>query len=205
LDYLTGNDPAKVAQLLTDVANTPASDNIPGPASDTVTTSGPAQGTPWTTSTPTPTGRTDTTGTQNITYNNNVVTITETVTNNYYDQSGNLTGTNNTPPTESVAPATNSTLPAVTDFYTQKYPNGFGGIWTTRSAQMQNSAFLGLITALNPNFGNAGTCPSFQMPGPLLGVSMGGNFAPPCWIWDALKAILIVTALFMARRIIFGG
>jgi hypothetical protein len=205
MDYLTGNDPAKLAQLFTDVANSPLIDNVPSawPLSDTTTVSGPSVGTPSTTTTPTPTGSTQTTITPNIVYNNNVVTITENVVNNYYDESGTLVGSNDTPPQESIAPANDSTLPAVVDFYTQKYPNGFGGVWIQKSAAMQSNAFTGLIATLTPSLASSGVCPSWTI-GNLLGLTFG-EIKPPCFIWDVIKVIFIVTALFMARRIIFGG
>ncbi len=68
---------------------------------------------------------------------------------------------------------------------------------------MQANAFTGLISALTPSLASTGTCPAWNI-GDLLGLSFG-ELKPPCFIWDVIKVIFVVTALFMARRIIFGG
>ncbi len=209
LDNLVGSDPVKLAQLFTDLANVdpyPSNVTNPGvyPPSETATTAGPATLPPTTTTTPTsnPTGTRETTITPGVNYNNTTITITENVVNNYYDENNVLIGSDTTPP-EVVAGASDSTLPAVVDFYTQKYPNGFGGVWAQKSAAMQANAFTGLISALTPSLASTGTCPAWNI-GDLLGLSFG-ELKPPCFIWDVIKVIFVVTALFMARRIIFGG
>lgn len=107
---------------------------------------------------------------------------------------------------EVVAPVTDTALGALPTLYERKYPDGFSGVWTVKKAAL-NATPLGLLLpsmVAAPSVG-AGTCPVWTLSGAVLGISVAGNMAPPCWLWAVLKTILIITALFVSRRIIFGG
>ena len=97
-------------------------------------------------------------------------------------------------------------LPAVPDLYEQKYPDGFAGVWATRSAQLSQTPFIQGVTSMFSGFGSTGTCPVFQMPLNFGVVDFGiADLSPPCWLWDVLALVLMTTAVFVARRIIVGG
>lgn len=58
-----------------------------------------------------------------------------------------------------------------------------------------------------PNVGDGGSCPTWPINLDLAQWASYGTYdvAPPCWIWDVAKAILILSALLLARSLIFGG
>lgn len=204
-DHEVGTDGAKLEQLLNDLPG-----DGPGieAALDNPAASGPASLSPNTRIDPTtnPAGHREQIGTPNVTYVGNTVNITENIVNNYYDEENNLIGSETVdPPDDNVPPVIDGSLPEVPDFYEQKYPDGFAGVWDAHKASLAGSAFVGLIGALAPDWGDGGSCPEFELPSPLMGLVMSGNFAPPCWLWPILRVVVVITALFAARRIIFGG
>lgn len=99
-------------------------------------------------------------------------------------------------------------MPAVPELYKQKYPDGLKGVITGAVTQLKATPLFGLVVQLIPtNLPNAGQCPSWS-----LSMNFGRHMnegthvvQPPCWVWDVVKAIMIVSALLLARRLIFGG
>jgi len=70
----------------------------------------------------------------------------------------------------------------------------------------RQSDIFKLPRMLLPDF-TGGSCPSWN-----INLNFGRHMnlgshtlEPPCWIWDAGKAIVIVLALILARRNVFGG
>lgn len=87
------------------------------------------------------------------------------------------------------------------DFYKTKYENGMTGIWDDFKADLQASNLSQAIEGFR--ISASGGCPSFQLDlGPMFGT---GDISPPCWVFDAIGAVMLVTALFTCRAIIFGG
>lgn len=100
-----------------------------------------------------------------------------------------------------------SAMPAVPALYERKYPNGLTGVWQSKQAQLRDSQFITGISSMFPAIGSGGTCPVWQ-----LGLNFGphANFGvqelkAPCWLWDVVGLIFLITATFTARRILFGG
>jgi len=204
---LVGNDEAK----LDDAANwwSQQSDSVAEPMElGHVEPSGASQLQPTTTTAPTQNNGTKQTTVQTgVTYNtnNSTVTFNENVTHIYFNEEGDEVGRETEEnPQEDVPAVTDSNLPEVPDFYEQKYPEGMAGVWTEKKAALQSNPFTALLTSLQGNFSDGGQCPSWTLPSPLLGLSFG-ELQAPCWIWDVLGVIFVVTSLFAARRIIFGG
>lgn len=162
-----------------------------------------------------------TTTTTTTTTTNNTVNSTTTTVNNYYTTTNNNTTTPNNPPTktdtstkteapvETPPPETttvqDSPLPPVPDLYEQKYPDGMAGAWNTRSAEIKATPLVGLIAGLSEGAPDGGSCPSWSIDGSVLGISTAGNFAPPCYLWGVGRVIVLLMALILARRAIFGG
>jgi len=99
-------------------------------------------------------------------------------------------------------------LPEVPDLYQRKYPDGMEGIWNEKKAELMQSPLMQLKDQLLPtNIGSTGTCPVLTID--LTFASWAGygahDFAPPCWVWDFGKVVTILSALFLARALIFGG
>ncbi|NMG46950.1 hypothetical protein GO613_02380 [Azoarcus communis] len=172
-----------------------------------------------TTQTASGTQTTVTNNTYNLSYNGDTVTITNTTTKNTVHPDGSqTTETTTTQPSPNQTPEDaddqqysldfeESPFPEIPDFYEQKYPDGFLGAWNARKAELQSTSLFSLVTAFTSGAPAAGTCPSWSMNLNMPGVvSLGThNLAPPCEVWPFIKAIMIITALFVARRLIFGG
>lgn len=104
-------------------------------------------------------------------------------------------------------PPTDTPLPPVPDLYTRKYPQGMEGIYDEYKDQLKNTSLVQLAKQLMPNIGDGGTCPTWPINLNFATWAPYGvhDVAPPCWIWDVAKAILILSALLLARALIFGG
>jgi hypothetical protein len=174
------------------------------------TITGPASGQP-STSTSSQTSGSETltkttTVVNNYTYTNNTVTVNQTTTTTTRDAAGNVvsTTTEEAPPEE--AP-TDTGLPPVPNLYERKYPDGMEGIWNDHKDQLKNTELVQLAKDLMPTVGSSGTCPSWPLNLDFAEWAAYGSHdvAPPCWIWDVARAILILSALLLARALIFGG
>lgn len=149
--------------------------------------------------------------TVNNTYNNNQ--ITTTVTNNTVTKNaaGEVIATQVEEGTPDPSKDDNATvidtpLTEMPTLYERKYPDGIKGVWDTRSAEMKATPLFGLTAVFAPSVGG-GSCPTWSMSANIGPQMMFGthSLSPPCWLWTALKAVIIVTALLLARSLIFGG
>lgn len=110
-------------------------------------------------------------------------------------------------PKEPEAPPTDTPLGEVPDLYERKYPDGMEGVWNTYKDQLKNTSLGTLASKLMPNIPDGGTCPQWPINLDMAQWAAFGthDVAPPCYIWGIAKAILIVSALLLARALIFGG
>lgn len=188
--------------------------SVTGPKETTVSTIG-NQTTTTVAQTSTPVTYNSSTGTA-TSGNPTRTTTTTTVTTNPDGSTSTSTGTSTTTTaTGTEAPAqtpeeaapSDTPLPAVPELYTRKYPNGMEGIWTDYKDQLKGTSLVSLVGKLMPNVGNGGSCPSWMLNLDLAHWATFGthDVAPPCWIWDVAKAILVLSALLLARSLIFGG
>lgn len=90
-------------------------------------------------------------------------------------------------------------------WWESEYPDGFSGVWEGKQSDVENGAMVGWLEGFSMS--DSGTCPSFP-----ISVDLGfmnlGTFDPLsdyCWIFAIIKSILILTAAFTARALIFGG
>lgn len=100
-----------------------------------------------------------------------------------------------------------SAMPEIPDFYEQQYPDGFAGEWDKFKGKIGASPLAGFLNGLSSGLPGGGTCPDWSV---ALNFGAMGNFgthviAPPCAIWPFIKAVMILSALFVARRMVFGG
>lgn len=91
--------------------------------------------------------------------------------------------------------------------YTRKYPDGLTGVWKAKIKDIKATPLFSLSGSLMPNVGSAGSCPTMPINFSVASWADFGTFdvAPPCWIWDFGKTVIIISALLLARRLIFGG
>lgn len=96
-------------------------------------------------------------------------------------------------------------MPEVEPFYQQKYPDGLAGVWQAVSSDVESSAFLGFLSSFVPNF--SGSCPTFSLQFNIASWANYGtiSFWNMCWIFEFIKTVLIVSAVFLARALTFGG
>jgi len=151
-----------------------------------------------------PDGKTKTTTTKdvyNITYGNNSYTWNVTTVTVNSDGSSS----EETKPDPEVTPPTDPTMPERPKLYKQKYPDGIAGVWDKEMAGIKSTPIFSFLYSLNPNIGGA-SCPRWTFPsGRVLGIDVGGDLSVPCNVWFALRAIIVVSALLLARRLVFGG
>lgn len=166
-------------------------------------------GTPSTTTTTNPDGSvTTTTTTPNIgyTYNGNTITVTNntTTTTTTCTGAGSCSTTTTDTQNDDAGTPTDTGMPSVPKLYEQKYPNGVKGVWDSYSSQISQIPLISWLKSLSPSFGDGG-CPVWTLPVHVLGINTTGDVSIPCWVWGALKLIFNISALLLARRLIFGG
>jgi hypothetical protein len=97
-------------------------------------------------------------------------------------------------------------LPGAPELYKPKYPDGIAGVWKTQTDLIYASPLFSAYKDLMPSVSGSGTCPSWMI-SLNVGIKDFGShdFAPPCWIWDFGRFVILVSALLLARSLIFGG
>lgn len=184
----------------------PASQTTPAMTTSTTTTN--PDGTTTTTSTSTSNTYTYTYSPTSYTY-----TTTSTTTTTHPDGSQTVEETTDAQPVgeepayeEGPDPTFSDTdFPSVEPFYEQKYPDGLEGIWETRKAELLDSPFISFLESFVPSF--SGSCPSFSLNINIASWANYGvqNFPSLCYVFDFIKVIMLVTAVFTARALMFGG
>lgn len=201
---------SKIGPLLRDSLNAVPSPPIEiGPLTSTgpSTTTGPSSTTTNTTNNTTST----TTVTHNHQYAGDTVTTTTTtkvttINNSTGAVTNNEIKTETPPPPDDYGTPTDSALPGLPVLYTPKYPDGLTGVWNTRKAELLASPLLSLVSVLTPTIGSGGAYPVWIVP-----VNFGGkNFGTydvslPTYVWDFLKWVVLISAAFLCRALIFGG
>lgn len=151
------------------------------------------------------------TTTHNHTYNQNKTYHTTTTVTNIYNPTTDTTETTTEeteePPDEDQASPTDIPLADVPELYEQKYPDGISGVWNERKADLMGSPVGQLLDVLMPNLGSGGTCPSWSMNLDITDWAQFGthDISPPCWLWEFAYWCVIVSALLLARSLVFGG
>lgn len=99
-------------------------------------------------------------------------------------------------------------FPGTEGLYEKKYENGIQGVLDARYAEVQNSQLFSLVGKLIPtNVPNSGTCSPFSI-SMNIGQGMnfgGGSIEVPCYVWTFIRVVMLISALLLARRLIFGG
>lgn len=186
---------------------------VQGPKTTSTGTYTRADGTTGTTSSTTNT-------TYNITYGDQFFDYTtNTTTTNMKD--GQVTDTNTTtdagtpqekPPEDKPEEdkeqdyvVTDTALPKVDPFYEQQYPDGLQGVWNEKQAEFQDSAFVSFLHSFVPSF--SGSCPAFSLSFAIAAWANYGTiqFSSICYALDLVKVVILVSALFLCRALIFGG
>lgn len=100
---------------------------------------------------------------------------------------------------------TNPDMPEVPSFYEQKYPDGLKSVWDDNKSRFDNSAFISFMKSFVPSF--SGSCPTWGLPMNIMAQASYGyvTFANICYVFDFVKIVIIATAVFTARKIMFGG
>lgn len=96
-------------------------------------------------------------------------------------------------------------FPEVKPFYEQKYPDGLQGVWDQKKSQVDSSEFMSFLSGFVPSF--SGSCPAFGLSFHIASWANYGNvsFSSLCYVFDFVKVVLLVSALFLCRALTFGG
>ena len=150
--------------------------------------------------------------TNNYSYQGAKVTTTQTTSNvTTNNQTGVVTKSSDTTADPEAEPVdysfSDSPLGAVPKLYTPVYPRGLQGVWDDQKAAMAGTSLARLIPSLMPSVANSGQCPTMPIN---LNITSWANFgtvdvAPPCFLWDFGKVVIIMSALLLARGLVFGG
>ena len=95
----------------------------------------------------------------------------------------------------------------IPDFYQQKYPDGIIGIWNHHANNIMASPVFTLVNSFHAGVPTSGSCPSWSAEFNIMqGANYGSHaFVSYCSIYSVIRIIIIITALFTARSIVFGG
>ncbi|GKT02284.1 hypothetical protein AVKW3434_22865 [Acidovorax sp. SUPP3434] len=93
------------------------------------------------------------------------------------------------------------------DLYESKYPKGIKGVWEASGLGGDQGKFNVLARAFMPDISDNGGSPlSFKVPLNLGIVNFGiVDVSPPPAIWPFIRICILITALWLARSLIFGG
>lgn len=108
-------------------------------------------------------------------------------------------------PPDNAVPPPDPDMPPLPELYERKYPDGLQGVWDSRKAELEASPIFAFLASLVPSFGDGG-CPVWALPVDVLGIAHAGTEATvPCYVWAFVRLVVILTALLLSRRLIFGG
>lgn len=211
--------PQRCYQSLQDAASflNSGPSSIKGPSSSSVTTNKNADGTTSTTTTNTQTNFDMNYSSDGFTANPNKVTTTKnpdgSTTETVEKEEDNSTTVQKPgePDEEREDPLdkeytfTNPDMPKVPSFYEQKYPDGLKSVWDDNKSRFDSSAFISFMKSFVPSF--SGSCPTWGLPMNIMAQASYGyvTFANICYVFDFVKVVIIATAVFTARKIMFGG
>lgn len=217
-------NPGKAPELVGLVGNSGAPGAADALAPGALSVEGPTQvqGPSTTTTKQTPSGTETTVSntTYNITYQGDTIHIDASTVETTTHADGSVTTTTTTTtgspsPAEETGPeaeeegatVVDPELPPIPELYERKYPEGMVGVWNDKREGLEQSPFFQMIGKLAPSNLGDGGCPSWSLPLSLEGWAPYGSHTlqAPCWVWTALRSLMIIGALFVARRLIFGG
>lgn len=123
------------------------------------------------------------------------------------DNKDDFCSLNKSAPVCSESQAVDTAMPTAPKLYEPSFPRGIAGVWSDRKAQLTSAPLSGLISNLMPSVGSGGSCPAMMINLNITSWAMFGirDVAPPCYIWDFGKVVIILSALLLARSLIFGG
>ena len=139
------------------------------------------------------------------------IPVLDTTTRTVTRPDGTVSTSTTAAPGATPAPApdqapTDTALGPLPALYTRKYPDGITGVWRDKSGAIRQTPLFSAAAGMFPNVGSSGTCPSWMLTVPGIGFDYGTfNVAPPCWIWDMAKWVVLISALLLCRALIFGG
>lgn len=98
-------------------------------------------------------------------------------------------------------------MPSLISFYTPSYPDGIAGVWASKKDQFNQTPLATLGARLLPDVGEGGQNPSFTFDLDFGGVMNMGTHTLEIDpnIWAIIRAIVLVSALIYAYKMIFGG
>lgn len=91
-------------------------------------------------------------------------------------------------------------------FWETNYPDGLAGIWAKHQAALSTSSVANWLNSWS--FDSSGSCPSFSFSFDVGFISFGSQSIPTdiyCYVFPVVRIFFIISALLLARRLVFGG
>ncbi|WP_257887969.1 hypothetical protein [Vibrio diabolicus] len=92
-----------------------------------------------------------------------------------------------------------------TGFYQSAYPNGLGGLVSGQMNDLKNNVIDDFVNSFGDIDLSNAKRPSFVLPVPFFGDFSFEEHISFDWVFGFVRAVLIMSSIFAARRIIFGG
>ncbi|HHY0432960.1 TPA: methyl-accepting chemotaxis protein [Vibrio parahaemolyticus] len=92
-----------------------------------------------------------------------------------------------------------------TGFYESKYPEGLGGLVSGQLNDLKVNTIDNFVSSFGDLDLSNAQRPSFVLPVPFFGDFSFEEHISFDWVFGFVRAVLIMTSIFAARRIIFGG
>ncbi|MBS9981552.1 methyl-accepting chemotaxis protein, partial [Vibrio alginolyticus] len=92
-----------------------------------------------------------------------------------------------------------------TGFYESGYPDGLGGLVSGQLDDLKHNTIDNFVNSFGDLDLSSAKRPSFVLPVPFFGDFSFEEQISFDWVFGFIRAVLIMTSVFAARRIIFGG
>ncbi|ELB2078762.1 methyl-accepting chemotaxis protein, partial [Vibrio parahaemolyticus] len=92
-----------------------------------------------------------------------------------------------------------------TGFYESAYPDGLGGLVSGQLDNLKHNTIDNFVSSFGDLDLSSAKRPSFVLPVPFFGDFSFEEQISFDWVFGFIRAVLIMTSVFAARRIIFGG
>ena len=93
------------------------------------------------------------------------------------------------------------------DLYETKYPDGIKGVWDASGLGGSQGKLSTLASSFAPSISDTNGAPVMLRLPMDVGIFNFGTFdvSPPPMVWGFIRLCILITALWLARALIFGG
>lgn len=97
-------------------------------------------------------------------------------------------------------------LGEVPKLYEPKYPDGLTGVWAAQKDALTTTPLAGLASKMMPTGVNGRSYPEIKIPLDMGVLDFGTvDVSPPDFVWDFGGLVILLSAILLARALVFGG